>query len=153
VASNTCSGENSSDCGSEISGQPAKALGDHHGQSPRASDAARNCIGGKNCDFASHGIVTAPDSHGHAHATNASAKIATVTSSEARMDATRVSACPQATLARHALPSGEIAGSFLGLIPGSPSGPIPKFASFVRHPRLRTSESRTTSNSMILVPL
>jgi selenocysteine lyase/cysteine desulfurase len=33
------------------------------------------------------------------------------------------------------------------------SGPIPKFASFVRHPRLRTSESRTTSNSMILVPL
>jgi hypothetical protein len=33
------------------------------------------------------------------------------------------------------------------------SGPIPKFASFVRHPRLRTSESRTTSNSIILVPL
>jgi hypothetical protein len=33
------------------------------------------------------------------------------------------------------------------------SGPIPKFASSVRHLRLRTSESRTTSNSMILVPL
>jgi hypothetical protein len=33
------------------------------------------------------------------------------------------------------------------------SGPIPKFASFVRHPRLRTSESRTTSSSTILVPL
>jgi hypothetical protein len=31
------------------------------------------------------------------------------------------------------------------------SGPIPKFASFVRHPRLRTSESRTTSNFIILV--
>jgi hypothetical protein len=31
------------------------------------------------------------------------------------------------------------------------SGPILKFASFVRHPRLQTSESRTTSNFMILV--
>src|SRR5262249_58788862 len=64
AASTTCSGENNSDCGSEISGQPANTLGVHHGHSPCAIDVARNCTGGKKCDFASQGMVTVPDSHG-----------------------------------------------------------------------------------------
>src|SRR6266567_4075738 len=84
AASSTCSGENKSDCGSEISDQPAKTFGDHHGHSPRASELARNCTCGKNCDFASHGMVTAPDSHGHAGSRKASANIASVTGSGTR---------------------------------------------------------------------
>ena len=82
AASRTCSGENSSDCGSEISGQPANTLGAHHGHSPCANAVARNCTCGKNCDLASHGMVTAPDSHGQAGSTKASAKIAMVARSE-----------------------------------------------------------------------
>src|SRR6266852_2568060 len=84
AASRTCSGENSSDCGSEISGQPANTLGAHHGHSPRANDVARNCTCGKNCDLASHGIVTAPDSQGQAGSRKASAKIAIVATSGTR---------------------------------------------------------------------
>ena len=42
AASKTWSGENKSDCGSEICAQPAKTLGDHHGHSPRANELARN---------------------------------------------------------------------------------------------------------------
>src|SRR4029453_4655185 len=83
-ASRTWSGENRSGLGSEISGQPAKTLGVHQGHSPRANDVARNCTCGKNCDFASHGMVTAPDSHGQAGGRNASAKIAMVTTSATR---------------------------------------------------------------------
>src|SRR5436305_15228247 len=78
------SGENRSDCGSEICDQPAKTLGDHHGHSPRASELARNCACGKNGDFASHGIVTLPESHGQAGSRNDSVKIATVSTSGMR---------------------------------------------------------------------
>jgi hypothetical protein len=39
------------------------------------------------------------------------------------------------------------------MIHRAPSAPIPKFASVLRHARLRTSESKGTSNVMILVPL
>jgi len=63
-------------------GQPANTFGDHHGHSPCAIDVARNCSAGKNCDFASHGMVTAPDNHGHASTTNAAAKSAIVIGSE-----------------------------------------------------------------------
>src|SRR2546429_4107316 len=84
AASSTCSGENKSDCGSEISDQPAKTFGDHHGHSPRANELARNCTCGKNCDFASHGIVTSPESHGQTGNRKTSRKIATVTASGTR---------------------------------------------------------------------
>ena len=117
AASRTCSGENSSDCGSEISGQPAKTLGVHHGHSPRANEVARNCTCGKNCDLASHGIVTAPDSHGQAGSRKASAKIAIVAAS-----GTRALAVPAASRAGlpapdHAdgdtSPSARVSGSRL----------------------------------------
>src|ERR1700741_3828156 len=66
-----CSGEKISDCGSAICGQPANRFGVQNGDSPCAKDEARNC----NCDWAwalaSHGMVTAPDSHGHASSANA----------------------------------------------------------------------------------
>src|SRR6266849_3118335 len=100
TASKTWSGENSSDCGSEISGQPAKTLGAHHGHSPRANDVAKNCTCGKNCDLASHGIVTAPDSQGQAGSRKASAKTAIVATS-----GTRALAMPAA--ARSGLPTAD----------------------------------------------
>src|SRR6267378_4464452 len=78
-ARRTCRGEKMSDCGSEICGQPAKTLGVQNGSSPRASDAARKRTCGRNCDLASHGMVTAPDSHGHDKTSQARAKILTVT--------------------------------------------------------------------------
>jgi hypothetical protein len=84
AANSTWSGENKSDCGSEICGQPAKTFGDHHGHSPRATDVARNCTWGKNCDFASHGIVTSPESQGQAGNRKASMKIARVRTSGTR---------------------------------------------------------------------
>src|SRR5215470_4809377 len=96
TASNTWSGENKSDCGSEICGQPAKTLGDHHGHSPRAIELARNCTCGKNCDFASHGIVRRPESQGHAGSRTASVKIKSVRTS---------GRCPAETAARHGAPS------------------------------------------------
>src|SRR5215510_12008310 len=71
-ASSRCGGEKISDCGSEICGQPAKTLGVQNGDSPRASDAARKLTCGKNCDLASHGMVTAPVSHGQARTSDAS---------------------------------------------------------------------------------
>src|SRR5258708_36253683 len=77
-ANRTWSGENKSDCGSEICGQPAKTLGDHQGHSPRANELARNCTCGKNCDFASHGIVRRPESQGQAGSRNASMNIKSV---------------------------------------------------------------------------
>src|SRR3954447_10057385 len=80
----TCSGENKSDCGSAIIGQPAKTFGVHHGHSAREIEVAKNCRAGKNCDFASHGIVTAPESQGQDNATKASANIAIVTKSDWR---------------------------------------------------------------------
>src|SRR3954469_15787462 len=80
----TCSGENKSDCGSAIIGQPANTFGVHHGHSARAIEVARNCRAGKNCDFASHGIVTAPESHGQDSATKARANIAMLTKSDWR---------------------------------------------------------------------
>src|SRR5258708_1948619 len=84
AAKRTWSGENKSDCGSEICGQPAKTLGIHHGHSPRAMDVAKNCTGGKNCDFASHGMVTAPESQGEAGSKKASAKTTMVSGSGMR---------------------------------------------------------------------
>src|SRR5262249_39065583 len=84
AASRTWNGENKSDWGSEICGQPANTFGDHHGHSPRASEFARNCTCGKNCDLASQGIVTLPESHGQAGTRKASAKIATVSTSGTR---------------------------------------------------------------------
>src|SRR6267378_333624 len=93
TANRTWSGENNSDCGSEICVQPAKTLGVHHGHSPRANELARNCTCGKNCDLASHGIVTAPESHGQVGSRNASAKIPMVASKE-----TRVVAMPAASV-------------------------------------------------------
>src|SRR5205807_2960472 len=75
-ASSTCSGENNIDCGSAMFGQPANTFGVQTGDSAVANARAMNSTGGKNVDFASHGIVTAPDSHGHAGTRNASAKIA-----------------------------------------------------------------------------
>ena len=47
-------------------------------------DVARNCTAGKNCDFASHGMVTAPESQGSAGSQNAAAKIKTVSGSGTR---------------------------------------------------------------------
>jgi len=41
-------------------------FGVQNGESPCAREVARNCSSGWNCDLASHGMVTAPDSHGHA---------------------------------------------------------------------------------------
>src|SRR5262245_31117027 len=64
-----------------MSGQPANRLGVQNGDSPIASDLARNCKGGRNCDLASQGIVTRPDSHGHAGSRKASAKSAMVRAS------------------------------------------------------------------------
>src|SRR5437870_8417345 len=84
AANRTCNGENSSDWGSQIIGQPAKTFGVHQGHSPRPMDAARNCNGGKNCDFASHGMVTAPESQGHAGTRKASAKTAMASGSPTR---------------------------------------------------------------------
>src|SRR5262249_47712464 len=66
-----CSGEKINDCGSAICGQPANTFGVQNGCSPRASEDARNCNPGWNCALASHGIVTAPESHGHDRAANA----------------------------------------------------------------------------------
>ena len=65
-ASRKWSGEKISDCGSLICGQPAKTLGVQNGDWPVASERARNDSCGRNCDSASHGMVTAPDSHGQA---------------------------------------------------------------------------------------
>src|SRR5215470_12695936 len=95
TASRTCSGENSSDCGSEICGQPAKILGDHHGHSPRAIELARNCTWGKNCDLASHGIVTAPDSHGQAGSRKARANSAMATPNGTRAAVAPARGCVQ----------------------------------------------------------
>src|SRR5215467_10139749 len=71
AASAKCSGEKISDCGSAICGQPANTFGVQNGDSPRASEDARNCNPGWNCAFASHGIVTMPESHGHDRIANA----------------------------------------------------------------------------------
>src|SRR5262249_60444588 len=97
-------GENRSDCGSEICGQPANTFGDHTGHSPRASELARNCTCGKNCDLASHGIVTLPESHGQAGTRKASAKIAIASTSGTR-------AVEPTTRARH--PRHEVAPFFI----------------------------------------
>src|SRR3977135_87181 len=88
TANRTWSGENNSACGSEICRQPAKTLGVHHGHSPRANELARNCTCGKNCDLASHGMVTVPESHGQVGSRNASAKIPMVVNKETRVVAT-----------------------------------------------------------------
>src|SRR3989442_15520574 len=72
------SGEKISDCGSEICGHPAKTLGVQNGDSPRASEAARKRTCGRNCDLASQGIVTAPESHGQDSTRHASANRPTV---------------------------------------------------------------------------
>src|SRR5258707_14150831 len=101
AASSTWSGENSSDCGSEISGQPANTLGVHHGHSPCAMDVARNCTGGKNCDLASHGMVKVPESHGQAGSRNASANMAIVAGSEMRVVAAASAACVSRPPAHH----------------------------------------------------
>src|SRR4029077_2918321 len=92
AASSTWSGENNSDCGSEICAPPAKTFGVHHRHLPRAMEVARNCACGKNCDFASHGIVTAPESHGQAGSRKASAKIASVTATGTRAAETSAAA-------------------------------------------------------------
>src|SRR5262249_52540190 len=65
------SGEKISDCGSAICGQPANRFGVQNGDSPRASEDARNCNSGWNCALASHGIVTVPENHGHDRIANA----------------------------------------------------------------------------------
>src|SRR5437763_1456089 len=75
-ASNTCSGESSIECGAAIVGQPADAFGAQSGDSPVWDARVRNSTGGKNVDLATYGIVTAPESHGHAGTRKASAKIA-----------------------------------------------------------------------------
>src|SRR5712691_7953700 len=75
------SGEKISDCGSEICGQPAKTFGVQNGDSPRASEAARKRTCGRNCDLASQGIVTAPESHGQDNTRHASANMPTVAGS------------------------------------------------------------------------
>src|SRR5436305_5289957 len=80
-ASSTCSGESSIDCGSAMLGQPAKTFGAQNGDCPVWNARAMNSTGGKNVDFASYGIVTAPESHGHAGTRKASAKIATMRAS------------------------------------------------------------------------
>src|SRR5436190_20480885 len=85
-ASRRCSGENISDCGSAICGQPAKTFGVHHGHSPRAIELARNCTCGKNCDLASQGIVTAPESHGEEGRRKARANTAMVTATGGTLD-------------------------------------------------------------------
>jgi hypothetical protein len=56
-----------------ICGQPPKTLGVQNGDWPVASERARNENCGRNCDSASHGMVTAPDSHGQAGGRNARA--------------------------------------------------------------------------------
>src|SRR5947199_4002496 len=76
TASSTCSGESSIDCGSAMLGQPANTFGAQNGDSPLWKARAMNSTGGKNVDLASYGIVTAPESHGHAGTRKASAKIA-----------------------------------------------------------------------------
>src|SRR5579871_361085 len=68
-----CSGEKISDCGSATCGQPANTFGVQNGDSPRASEDARNCSSGWNCALASQGIVTVPESHGHDRTMNAAA--------------------------------------------------------------------------------
>src|SRR3954454_12696807 len=75
-ASSTCSGERSIDCGSAMLSQPAKTFGAQNGDCPAWNARAMNSTGGKNVDLASYGIVTAPESHGHAGTRKASAKIA-----------------------------------------------------------------------------
>src|SRR4051794_13723480 len=80
-ASSTCSGESSIDCGSAMLGQPAKTFGAQNGDCPVWNARAMNSTGGKNVDLASYGIVTAPESHGHAGTRKASAKIATMRAS------------------------------------------------------------------------
>src|SRR4051794_41794112 len=74
AASNTCSGESSIDCGSAMLGQPAKTLGAQNGDCPMWNARAMNSTGGKNVDFASYGIVTAPESHGQGGTREGSAK-------------------------------------------------------------------------------
>ena len=81
AASSTCSGEVSIDCGSAMFGQPANTFGIQNGDSPVWNARAMNSTGGKNVDLASYGIVTAPESHGHAGTRKASAKIATTRAS------------------------------------------------------------------------
>src|SRR3954454_17037479 len=80
-ASNTCSGESSIDCGSAMLGQPAKTFGAENGDCPVWNARAMNSTGGKNVDLPSYGIVTAPESHGHAGTRKASAKIAAMRAS------------------------------------------------------------------------
>src|SRR5262249_2243738 len=73
-----------------------------------ASDDARNCTCGKNWDFASHGIVTSPESHGQAGNTKASMKIARVTTRGTR-----------AAAGRPASASRDVARSLIGAWAGS----------------------------------
>src|SRR3954447_25363667 len=56
--------------------QPAKTFGAQNGDCPAWNARAMNSTGGKNVDLASYGIVTTPESHGHAGTRKASAKIA-----------------------------------------------------------------------------
>src|SRR5262249_59855046 len=79
-------------------------FGDHTGHSPRASELARNCTCGKNCDLASHGIVTLPESHGQAGPRQASPNIAIAGTSGPR-------AVEPTTRARH--PRHEVAPFFI----------------------------------------
>ena len=51
-------------------GQPANTFGVQNGDSPVANARAMNSTGGKKVDLASYGIVTAPESHGHAGTRN-----------------------------------------------------------------------------------
>ena len=60
-------------------------FGVQNGHSPAANERAMKATGGKKVDFASYGIVTAPESHGHAGTRNSSAKSATVAASSLRL--------------------------------------------------------------------
>src|SRR5262245_42228568 len=113
TASKTWRGENNSDCGSEIWVQPAKTFGVHHGHSPRANELARTCTCGKNCDLASHGIVTVPESHGQVGNRNASAKIPMVASSEMRAVSTPVASDCRSALVNAGCCADDDAGKSL----------------------------------------
>src|SRR5260370_20415095 len=71
AASAKCSGERISDRGSAICGQPANTVGVQNGDSPRASEDARNCNSGCNLALATDVLATVPGSDGNGTMANA----------------------------------------------------------------------------------
>src|SRR5262245_12924146 len=101
-------------------------LGVHHGHSPCAIDQARNCTCGKNCDFASQGMVTAPESHGQVGSRKASAKMAMVAGSAMPLAAPADCSCVAVAGSSFghrevASPSTGTGGSLIAFIPLFPA--------------------------------